>query len=234
MDSFISIYTLGYNPLFLHFVVQDVSFTALVIVNSFNCLLCASNIPSSRGVCVCVCVCVCACVCMHAHVLRNLCSLLSYSRRLSNLTLCIAWPNTRICHFTKEGNPSFWRMVLGVSGGSDGRESTCNVWDLGPIPGLGRSPGGGDGNPLQFFCLKNPHRQRSLAGYSPWGCKELDMTKWLSTHIMEMVYRNKYFYLRCPSHYWMVNFSISQLAEKQTGIHISKYILNTSLMYVSK
>ena len=38
-------------------------------------------------------------------------------------------------------------------------------------------PGGGHGNPLQYFCLGNPHEQRSLAGYSPRGCKESDMTK---------------------------------------------------------
>ena len=39
---------------------------------------------------------------------------------------------------------------------SDGKESTCNVGDLGLIPGLGRSPGGGYGNPLQYSCLENP------------------------------------------------------------------------------
>ena len=38
--------------------------------------------------------------------------------------------------------------------------------DLGLIPGLGRSPGGGHGNPLQYSCLENPHGQRSLAGCS--------------------------------------------------------------------
>ena len=61
--------------------------------------------------------------------------------------------------------------------GSDGRESDCNVGDLGSVPGLGRSPGGGQGNPLQYSCLENPHGQRSLAGCSPWGHKELDMTE---------------------------------------------------------
>ena len=52
--------------------------------------------------------------------------------------------------------------------------------NLGSIPGLGRSPGGGHGNTFQYPCLKNPNGQRSLVGYSPWGCKELD-TK-LLTH----------------------------------------------------
>ena len=65
----------------------------------------------------------------------------------------------------------------GFPAGSDGEESTCNAGGLGSIPGLGRSPGGGHGNPLQYSCLGNPHGLRSLAGYSPWGCKEPDTTE---------------------------------------------------------
>ena len=53
--------------------------------------------------------------------------------------------------------------------------------DLGSIPGLGRSLGGGHGNPLQYPCLENPHGQQSLAGYSPRRHKELDTTERLST-----------------------------------------------------
>ena len=53
--------------------------------------------------------------------------------------------------------------------------------NMGPIPGLGRSPGGGHGNPLQNSCLENPYGQRSLVGSSPWDCKELDTTEQLST-----------------------------------------------------
>ena len=41
-------------------------------------------------------------------------------------------------------------------GGSDNKASACNAGDLGSIPGLGRSSGGGNGNPLQYFCLENP------------------------------------------------------------------------------
>ena len=41
-------------------------------------------------------------------------------------------------------------------GGSDGKESACNVEDQGSIPGSGRSPGEGNGNPLQYSCLENP------------------------------------------------------------------------------
>ena len=65
----------------------------------------------------------------------------------------------------------------GFPGGSDGKESACNAGDVGLIPESGRSPGGGNGYPLQYSCLKNPHRQRSLVGYSPWGGKESDMTE---------------------------------------------------------
>ena len=49
------------------------------------------------------------------------------------------------------------------------------------IPELGRSPGGGHGNPLQHSSLGNPHGQRSLVGYSPWGHKMLDTTEQVST-----------------------------------------------------
>ena len=65
----------------------------------------------------------------------------------------------------------------GFPGGSDGKESACNVGDLGLIPGLGRFPGGGHGNSLQYSCLENPHGERNLAGYSPWGRKESDTTE---------------------------------------------------------
>ena len=56
-------------------------------------------------------------------------------------------------------------------------ESACNAGNPSSIPGSGRSPGGGHGNPLQYSCLENPHGQRNLVGYSPRGCKELDMTE---------------------------------------------------------
>ena len=64
--------------------------------------------------------------------------------------------------------------ILWFTGGSDG------AGDLGLIPGLDRSPGGRHRNAFQYSCLENPHGQRSLAGYSPWSRKELDMTEQLS------------------------------------------------------
>ena len=47
------------------------------------------------------------------------------------------------------------KKCLGFPGGSDGKESACNAWNPGSIPGLGRSPGEGNGNPLQYPCLEN-------------------------------------------------------------------------------
>ena len=47
-------------------------------------------------------------------------------------------------------------VMLSFPSGSDGKASACNVEDLGSILGLGRSPGEGNGNPLQYSCLENP------------------------------------------------------------------------------
>ena len=67
--------------------------------------------------------------------------------------------------------------LQGFPGGSDGKESICQAGDLGLISELGRAPGGGHGNPLQYFCLKNPRGQRSLEGCNPWGHKGSDTTE---------------------------------------------------------
>ena len=73
-------------------------------------------------------------------------------------------------------------LILNFPGGSVSKEFTCNAGDLGLIPWLGRSLGGRHGNPFQYSCVKTPWWQRSLAGCSPWGRKESDMAKRLSTH----------------------------------------------------
>ena len=65
--------------------------------------------------------------------------------------------------------------------GSDDKESPCNAGDLGSIPGLRRSPGEGNGYPV--FWPGGFHGQRSLAGYSPWGCKESDTTEQISLNL---------------------------------------------------
>ena len=64
-------------------------------------------------------------------------------------------------------------MFLGFPCGSAGKESTCNVGHQGSIPGFGRSPGEGQGYPLQYSGLENPMD-------SPWGHKESDPTERLS------------------------------------------------------
>ena len=73
-------------------------------------------------------------------------------------------------------------------GGSVGKEPACSEEDLGLIPGLGRSPG--RGNLFRYSCLENPHGQKSLEGYSPWGHKELGTTGRLSTHTHIPIYIN--------------------------------------------
>ena len=58
-----------------------------------------------------------------------------------------------------------------------GKESACNARDGDSVPGSGRAPGGGNGNPFQYSSLENSHGQRSLKGNCPWGHKESDMTE---------------------------------------------------------
>ena len=80
----------------------------------------------------------------------------------------------------------WWKVKMhywsqGFPCGSAGKESTCKAGDLGPIPGLERSPGEGKGYPLQYSGLENSMD----CMYSPWGWKESDTTErlWLSLHI---------------------------------------------------
>ena len=96
------------------------------------------------------------------HLLRRKCQFNSWVRN-------IPW--------RRDGLPT--PVFMGFPGGPDGKESAYNA-DLSLIPGLGSSHGGGHGNPLQYSCLENPHGQRRLAGYSPWGHKESDTTEQLS------------------------------------------------------
>ena len=80
----------------------------------------------------------------------------------------------------------------GVPKDSDGKESACKVSDPGSVPGSGRSPGEGNGNRTPVFLPGESYEQRSLMGYSPWGCKESDMTEdynnnnkvWLSRFVI--------------------------------------------------
>ena len=90
---------------------------------------------------------------------------------------------------------------------SIGKESACKAGDQGLIPGSGRFPGEENGNPLQYSCLENPNGQRCLESYSPWGCKELNMTKELTLSLVGPI---KYHFIKYYYH--------SQLKEKKLRI----------------
>ena len=96
---------------------------------------------------------------------------------LFNFMSCIYLPNIS----EHLGWWSYWFDLWWCRGSSTSKESTCSAGDLGLIPGLGRSPAGGHGHPLQYSCLENPLGQRNLAGYSPCSRKESYMTDRLST-----------------------------------------------------
>ena len=115
-------------------------------------------------------------------------------------------------------------------GGSYGKESPCSVRDPGLIPGLGRSPGGGHRNPLQYSC----HGQRSLVGHSPWSCKELDLTKhaavcnircWTSGSEGERAeWGHLEMVLCCKS---SAHFQIFQKQAKSGPLHLGKKIMSS-------
>ena len=88
---------------------------------------------------------------------------------------------------------------MGFPGGTNDEESTCNVGDLGSIPGLGRSPGGVYGNPLQYSCLENPHGQSSLVSCSPLGHNESDTTEQLSQSKNREIKERKLGQVKCKS-----------------------------------
>ena len=75
---------------------------------------------------------------------------------------------------------------VGLPGWLSDKESACDAEDTGDavgwIPGSGRPPGGGHGNPLQYSCLGESPGQRSPVGYSPWDHKQSDMTEQPSTY----------------------------------------------------
>ena len=97
-------------------------------------------------------------------------------------------------------------FTLGFPIGSDSKESACKAGDLGLIPGLGRSPGGGHSNLHQYSCLENPPGPRRLAIYNPGDCKVSDTTEQLCVCVcvcvcdvhQEIFFFFKYFHFWWP------------------------------------
>ena len=87
-----------------------------------------------------------------------------------------------------------------VSSSSDGKASACQAGDPGSIPESGRSPGEGNGNPLQYSCLENSMNRRVWRATSPWGGKVLDMTEQLTHTYMWKKMWYKYA-MKC---YWVI------------------------------
>ena len=105
-------------------------------------------------------------------VFKNLTKVFFFNWHVFDLQRCVS------CRYTTKGCSLHIHISVLFQGLQwlSGKESTCNsgtIGDMGLIPELGRPPGGGHGNPLQYSC----HGQRSLAGYGPWGHKELDITE---------------------------------------------------------
>ena len=102
-----------------------------------------------------------------------------------------------IKHWILEESQLFsWKLYGfgGFPGGSAGKKSACNAGDLGLIPWLGRSPGEGKGYPFQYSAFRIPRT------YSPWGCKELDTTEWLSLSLFHWCLIGKESACQCRRH----------------------------------
>ena len=88
--------------------------------------------------------------------------------------------------------------IQGFPGGSGVENSPTNAGNAGLIPGLGRSPGEGNSNSLQYSCLGNP-MERSLVGFSSWGCKRVGYD--LATKQNHLFTKDMQTYLPFPEHY---------------------------------
>ena len=109
--------------------------------------------------------------------------------------------------------------LLEKEGGSDDKESACNVGDLGLIPGLGRSPGEGNGYPLQYSGLEN-HMDRGGWQATVHGVTESDVTEWFS-------YYNRILIL----HHFQTFFSHQSRVEWGTGYQRSERVKDHFWMF---
>ena len=119
-------------------------------------------------------------------------------------------------------------------GGSDSKESACNAGDLGSIPGLGRTPGEGHGNSLQYSCLENP-----VDGGKPGGLPSMGLQRvrhdWATKHSTaqvlssSLVYREDITYTALLfaffSQQWTMNNGFSCQKIKIMHYHFNRHIL---------
>ena len=96
------------------------------------------------------------------------------------------------------------KMNMGFSCISDCKESACSVGDLGSTPRLGRSPGGGNGNPLQYSCLENSMNRGTWLGYGPWGHKRV-AHNWTT---YSFIFNFKHEYNPGQIHYYRVTINL--------------------------
>ena len=115
--------------------------------------------------------------------MREILQYLSFSLWLVSLGIipsrsihcCHKWQDFIIFYGWMVTHHYIYIYIYGFPGGSDSKVSVCNAGDLGSIPGSGRSPGEGKWQSTPALLLGKSHGWRSLIGYSPWGCKELDI-----------------------------------------------------------
>ena len=109
-------------------------------------------------------------------------------------------------------------FIRGFPGGSDSKKFACNLGDPGWIPGLGRYSGEGNSYPLHPVFLPGEfYGQKSLAGYSPWGCKESDTTERLTLSTLSKALRKSNFTRLLHQHLlFMVGKKVTQMTRAYT------------------
>ena len=129
-----------------------------------------------------MCVCVCVCVSPHKHTCMLERWRGCFRSRVNGFQVESVTTVIDLSHITTKLTILEYNFACpqGIPQWSAVKESTWNAGDAGLIPGLGRSPGEGDGNSLQYSWPGKSHEQRSLVGYRPWGRRELDTTEWLN------------------------------------------------------
>ena len=140
--------------------------------------------------------------------------------RLGSLCYTTASHKLTMYHYT-------WQCLLGLPWCSDGKESACNTGDLGSGPGLGRSPGGGHGNPLQHSRLENPMDRGAWRATVRGVTKEWDTAEHSAQHSRMCIYIDATFSIH-PTHslpfLWCPLVSISSL---QIGLSIPFFLGST-------